>query len=189
MKGPGKFVWLLPLLLLTGCFPFHKKKAVQAKIQTLAPPIVAPAPQPVPAPPPEPAVSALTAATATQTGEATALAAAPPKLEPRRRPRRRMPIAAKPAEVAETPDTGVSALGQLSSGDPGDLRQQTQNSIDNTERGLRNIHQNLSAQDQRIIEHIQEFLKQAKKALAAGDVDGASTLANKAKVLLAEVAQ
>ncbi len=189
MKGPAKFVWLLPLLLLTGCFPFHKKKAEQAKIQTLAPPIVAPAPEPAPPPTPEPSVAALTTSTATQTGEATALAAAPPKLEPRPRPRRRRPAVVKPPEETATPDTGVSALGQLSSGDPGDLRLQTQNSINSTERGLKNIRRNLSSQDQRIIEHIQEFLKQAKKALDAGDVDGASTLANKAKVLLAEVVQ
>lgn len=95
----------------------------------------------------------------------------------------------KPPEVAASPDSGVSALGQLSSGDPGDLRQQTQHTINSTERGLKNINRKLSYQDQRTVEHIQEFLKQAKKALAAGDVDGANTLANKAKVLLAEVIQ
>ena len=36
-------------------------------------------------------------------------------------------------------------------------------------------------------EHIREFIKEAKAALASGDVDGASTLAAKAKVLLAEL--
>ena len=188
MKGPAKYAaWLLPLLLLTGCF--HRKKAQQARIQTVAPPIVAPAPPPAPPPVPEPSAPPLTATTATQTAEATALAAAPPKPEPRRRPVHRRPVV-KPPEVAATPDnTGVSALGQLSSGDPGDLRLQTQNTIDSTERGLNGIRRKLSPQDQRTVEHIREFLKQAKKALAAGDVDGASTLANKAKVLLAEVIQ
>jgi hypothetical protein len=83
--------------------------------------------------------------------------------------------------------TGVSAIGQLSTGDPGDLSQRTAQSIASTEQGLKNIRRNLSAQEQRTVEHIQEFLKQAKKALAAGDVDGASTLAAKAKVLLDQV--
>jgi hypothetical protein len=45
----------------------------------------------------------------------------------------------------------------------------------------------LSEQEQLTVEHIREFLKQAKQALASGDVDGASTLAAKARVLLAEV--
>jgi hypothetical protein len=45
----------------------------------------------------------------------------------------------------------------------------------------------LNDQEQKTAEHIREFLKQAKAALASGDVDGASTLAAKAKVLLSEL--
>ena len=36
---------------------------------------------------------------------------------------------------------------------------------------------------------IKEFLKQARTALASGDVDGANTLAKKAKALLGELSQ
>jgi len=89
--------------------------------------------------------------------------------------------AAAPAEV--------SAIGQLSSGDPADLRQKTQASIAETERGLKGINRRLNDQEQKTAEHIREFIKQAKAALASGDVDGASTLAAKAKVLLTELQQ
>ena len=83
----------------------------------------------------------------------------------------------------------MSAIGQLSSGDPADLRQQTQASIAATERGLNGINRTLNDQEQKTAEHIREFLKQAKAALTSGDVDGANTLAAKAKVLLAELQQ
>jgi hypothetical protein len=188
MKGPAKYAaWLLPLLLLTGCF--HKKKpAPQAQIRTLAPPLVGPPPPPVPAPAAEPAGPPLTATTVTAEAAATAAAAAPPKPEPKPPVRHRKPVTKSP-EVAASDDTpAVSAIGQLTSGDPADLRAQTQNSIDSTERGLKSVMSHkLNVQDQRTIEHIQAFLKQAKKALDLGDLDGASTLAAKAKVLLAEV--
>jgi hypothetical protein len=81
----------------------------------------------------------------------------------------------------------VSAIGQLSSGDPTDLRQKTQASIAATERTLNNISRGLNDQDQKTAAHIREFLKQAKSALGSGDVDGASNLAAKARVLLSEI--
>jgi hypothetical protein len=46
----------------------------------------------------------------------------------------------------------------------------------------------MSDQEQKTAAHIREFLKQAREALASGDVDGARTLAAKAKVLLGELA-
>ena len=60
-------------------------------------------------------------------------------------------------------------------------------SIAATERGLNGINRSLNDQEQKTAAHIREFLKQAKAALASGDVDGASTLAAKAKVLLTEL--
>jgi pantothenate synthetase len=83
----------------------------------------------------------------------------------------------------------VSAIGQLSSGDPADLRQRTINSIVATERGLSSITRSLSDQEQKTAAQIREFLKQARAALASGDVDGAHTLAAKARVLLGELSQ
>ncbi len=45
----------------------------------------------------------------------------------------------------------------------------------------------LSDPEQKTADHIREFLKQARAALASGDVEGAHTLAAKAQVLLAEL--
>jgi hypothetical protein len=92
-------------------------------------------------------------------------------------------------EQAANPSSGVSAIGELSSGAPSDLRQKTSDSIAATERGLNGIHRTLSDQEQKTAAQIREFLKQAREALASGDVEGAQTLAAKAKVLLSELAQ
>ena len=48
---------------------------------------------------------------------------------------------------------------------------------------MKRINRRLNDQEQKTADHIREFIKQAKAALAIGDVDGASTLAAKAKVL------
>jgi len=90
-------------------------------------------------------------------------------------------------QVASGGAAGVSAIGQLSSGDPGDSRRQTENSLASTEHGLKSITRPLNDQEQRTAAHIREFLKQARQALASGDVDGAHTLAAKARVLLNEL--
>jgi hypothetical protein len=113
--------------------------------------------------------------------------------------------AEKPVEQAanETPDAGasgspgagaaaapsVSAIGQLSSGEPSELFRKTSDSITATERGLNGVNRTLSDAEKKTAEHIRDFIKQARVALAAGDVDGASILAAKAKVLLAELSQ
>jgi hypothetical protein len=180
MRVPAKYVaWLLPLAL-TGCF--HKQ---QTQTQPLAPPLAEPAPQPAQPtdtanlPPPVITVPA-------EPKPATTAANTPPPPPPKPRVRHKKP-ATKDVEEASNGTPGVSAAGQLSSGDPPDLRRQTEDSIASTERGLSGITHPLSDQDQRTVEHIREFLKQAKQALAAGDIDGASTLAAKARVLFAEV--
>jgi hypothetical protein len=92
------------------------------------------------------------------------------------------------AQQAANEAPEVSAIGQLSSGDPSDLRRQTADSITATERGLNGINRSLSDSEQKTAAQIREFLKQAREALATGDVDGAHTLAAKAKVLLSELA-
>jgi hypothetical protein len=50
------------------------------------------------------------------------------------------------------------------------------------------LNRSLNDQEQKTAAQIREFLKQAREALASGDVDGAHTLAAKAKVLLSELA-
>ena len=186
MKSPVKrLVWLLPLLLLAGCFHFHKSNQVQA----LAPPIEdTPPPKPAPAPTdlPPPVVTV-----PAQTPAPTPVP--PPEEKPKPPVRHKKPTPAPPpantTQQASIPNPGVSAIGQLSSGDPSDLRLQTQNSISATERGLSGINRELSDQEKKTADHIREFLKQAKAALGTGDVDGAATLAAKAKVLLSELSK
>jgi hypothetical protein len=56
-----------------------------------------------------------------------------------------------------------------------------------TEKGVNSITRRLSDSETKTAAQIHEFLKQAREALTSGDVDGAATLAKKAKVLLAEL--
>lgn len=187
MSTPGKrAAWLLPLLL-TGCahlpFPFHKNKPAQAKTQILAPPIKS-------SPPMELASVDLPAALCVIPGEPIYNMREPAEpINPAPR-RRRQPN--RPDESAAAPDAGtanpsVNAIGELSSGDPSEFRRQTEESIAAIERGLNGINRPLSDSDAKTADHIREFLKQAKAALASGDVDGAHTLAAKAQVLLTEL--
>ena len=60
-------------------------------------------------------------------------------------------------------------------------------SIESTEKSLNGITRKLNDQEQKTAAQIREFLKQAREALTAGDVDGARNLAIKAKVLLDEL--
>jgi hypothetical protein len=181
MKLPVRSVaWLLPLLL-TACF--HKTH--QAQVQPLAPPIEdAPLPKPVPSPIelPPPVITVPTQAPAPDTNPQPAQEPPKPPVKHRKPP-------ANSTQQASIESPGVSAIGQLSSGDPSDLRQQTVNSLAATERGLSGITRQLSDQEQKTAAQIREFLKQARAALASGDVDGAHTLAAKARVLLGELSQ
>jgi ribosomal protein S20 len=67
------------------------------------------------------------------------------------------------------------------------LRQQTDDSIASTEKTLNGINRKLSDQEEKTAAQIREYLKQARDAITAGDVDGANKLAFKAKVLLDEL--
>jgi hypothetical protein len=185
MRSPAKCAgWLLPFLsplpfLLTGCI-FHKSH---------------PAPVQVFAPSPQPSVPVEIAAV--ELPPALIIVPARPvynmKLpaEPLKQPvHRRRPISKPvevPPDVAVNPIPAVSAIGQLSSGDPANYHQQVEESIASTEHGLNSISRQLDDQEQKTADHIREDLKQAKTALASGDLDGAHTLAAKAKVLLDEL--
>ena len=82
-----------------------------------------------------------------------------------------------------------SAIGQLSSGEPSDLRKQTSDALAATVLGLNAINRSLSGQEKKTVAQIWEYLEHAHAALNSGDVDGAHTLAVKAKVLLSELNQ
>ena len=87
------------------------------------------------------------------------------------------------ANTPPVPDDnpGVSAIGTLSSGETSDTRRETTDSLAATERGLNGLGRNLNTQEQKTAAQIREYLKQAREALISGDVDGAHTLAAKAK--------
>ena len=86
-----------------------------------------------------------------------------------------------------TPDT--SPIGQLSSTgeSAGSGRHDVELLINNTENGLAGIKRTLNSEEQEIATQIKTFLAKAKQALADNDLDGAQTLATKAKVLLEEL--
>jgi hypothetical protein len=182
MKSPAKCAtWLLPLLL-TGCFhvPFHKGQSADA---ILAPLLES-------APPLELASVELPPSLRLIPGKPVYnMRVHDETIRPlirHRRPANQPEIVSVP-EVVPTPSPEVSAIGQLSSGDQVNYQQQTEQIIASIERGLNSINRPLSDSDKKTADQIREFLKQARAALASGDVDGAHTLAAKAQVLLAEL--
>ena len=185
MKLPARIVaWMLPLLL-TACF----HKAHPAQTQALAPQVQSPQPA---TPAPEPTTPVLPPTVVTTPVEPATPSAStttePPKQTPKPPVAHKKPVNKNPQQ-ASIPSPGVSAIGQLSSGDPADYRRQTEESIAAYERWLKSITRPLNDQDQRTVAHIREFLKQAHHALSSGDVDGAHTLAAKAHVLLNELSR
>jgi outer membrane biosynthesis protein TonB len=191
MKFPARIaVWLLPLLL-AGCF--HRTQ--QAKVQPLAPPIEdtpppKPSPKPTDLPPPVISVPNQTPAQGEQ-----AAAEPLPKPKPPVRHKKTPATGSQPApntsnsQVASNGTPSVSAIGKLSSGDPSDLKRETANSISAIEHSLNSIDRKLNDQETKTAGQIREYLKQARAALVSGDVDGAHTLAAKAKVLLGELSR
>lgn len=191
MKFPARIVvWLLPLLLV-GCF--HRTQ--QAKVQPLAPPIedtppAKPSPKPTDLPPPVISVPKQAPAQGEQ-----AAAQPLPKPKPATRHKKTPATSNQPAsntsntQVASNGTPAVSAIGQLSSGEPSDLKRETANAISAIEHGLNSIGRKLNDQEMKTARQIREYLKQARAALVSGDADGAHTLAVKAKVLLGELGQ
>jgi hypothetical protein len=183
MKTHLRGVALVLPFILTAC----EHKSHQIASQPLAPPIVD-TPPANPAPPPAELPPPVVTVPGQSTAPQTTTQAQPPEETPKPKVHHKKP-AAKDPEQASNPTPEVSAIGQLSPGDPTDLQQQTVSSITSTERGLSEITRKLSDQEQKTAAQIREFIKQAKAALASSDVDGAHTLAVKAKVLLAEISE
>ena len=103
------------------------------------------------------------------------------------------PAEAQIAKVtAPTPkgDTAApTSIGQLTaapSPDSSGSRQQASDLIDSTQRGVNSLR-NLSGDQNKTVAQIRSFLDQAERALHNGDLDGAHTLATKAKTLLDEL--
>ncbi len=178
MRLPARSVaWLLPLFL-AGCF-HHAHQVPNQQLAPILPPKPQINPTPVNLPP----------STGTLPTEPIQTAKAPTEEAPKPRHHRK-PVDKSVQEAANLPPEGppaVSAIGQLSTGDPAAYRNQTIESINSIEHDLNGLGRSLSDAEQKIADNIREFLKEARAALATGDVDGAHTLAVKAKVLLTEL--
>jgi outer membrane biosynthesis protein TonB len=177
MRFPSKLVVLMLPLLMTACN--HRQQTAQ--LPPLAPPEAANIPPPANAPPPP---------NETIPTEPTQKAPTPPV--PAERPVKKKKKPKPPAEATQqaanpSPSPEVSAIGQLSSGDPAELRRETENSINSIEEGLQKINRSLDDTEQKTADHIREYIKEAKAALVSGDVDGAHNLTDKARVLLNEL--
>lgn len=179
----------LLLLSLSGCI-FHRHPKPEPN-QTLAPPSLETTQADNSTAATTPATPAQTPATATTQPPGQQPTVQPPATTP---PDKTAHHAihhkrseSKPVEEASNATPEVSAVGQLSSGDPSDLRVQTESSLSSIDQTIKKLNRQLSQQDQKTLAQIREFLKQARSALASGDVDGAHTLTLKAKVLLDEI--
>jgi hypothetical protein len=184
--------WLLLPLFLTACL----NRPHQQPVQQFAPPVsTVPKPPPVHPELPESAVTIDSESLDTDTDAILEEAAKP--VVPHRRPAPKAPAegadnaqpapgSAQPAEEAGE----VPAIGTFSSGDPSntsDMRSETATWITDTERGLNNIGRTLNPEEQKTVAQIRQYIKQARKVLSSGDVEGAHTLAAKGKALLTEL--
>jgi hypothetical protein len=82
--------------------------------------------------------------------------------------------------------TSIGQLTAAPSADSSGSRQEAADLIGSTERGVNGLH-NLKGDQPKTVAQIRSFLDQAERALHNGDLDGAHTLATKAKTLLDEL--
>jgi len=184
-----RLAWLLPLVL---CACAHNPNPSQ--MQALAPPL-----EDSPPPPPDisPAALPAPAVNVPKTKEPVAIPE-PVQEKPRHRKSAKTTSAAQanspagtPGQVADAaPALEESAIGKLETPpEAPDSRKQAENSIAEVERGLNGLARKLNDQETKTSVQIREFLTEARKALASGDIEGAKTLATKARTLLGELSQ
>lgn len=95
-----------------------------------------------------------------------------------------------PQQAAEAETAPASPIGQITtSGDSVTMpsEQQIRDTIGTTEKGLDNLKRAFTPSEKETIVQIRAFLKKARMALQQNDLEGAQTLATKAKVLLSEL--
>jgi hypothetical protein len=173
MRFPVKCVVFMLPLLMAACD--HKQQ--KAQLPPLAPPdVIIPPPANAPPPPNE-----------TIPTKPTQEAPTPPQPASKPVVKKKKPKPADTTDQAANANPEVSAIGNLSSGDPAEFRRQTEDAIASVEQGLKNINRTLDEGEQKTADHIREYIKEAKAAEASGDVDGAHNLAAKARVLLNEL--
>ncbi len=171
MRFPVKCVVLMLPLLMAACD--HKQQ--KAQLPPLAPPDVIIPPPANALPPPNETIPT----------KPTQEAPTPPLPVQKPVVKKKKP---KPADATDqaantnpNPNPEVSAVGQLSSGDPAELHRQTEDSIASVEQGLKNINRPLGEQEQKTADHIREFIKEAKAALASRAISGVHAIPSPAK--------
>ena len=104
-----------------------------------------------------------------------------------------MPETSTPVETAGTSPvaTEASPIGALTTGGAASpqLQQETTDLINSSERRAEDLSRNATQDQQSQLRKAIYFIRQARQALATGDVDGAKTLATKAKLLIDDLAK
>ena len=175
----------LVALSCTGCshLPWHKNPPPKAQAPAIQPKPAAPAPAPKPVPPP------VTPAPVPPPAPAPVAAPKPVKKHIyHHKPKPAVKPAAAPAAPA-APQAN-SLVGMLSEGDAAGnpaLRKQTSDLIAATQRRLQGVRASRMAARKDTVTQVRLFLSQARQAMAMNDLQGANTLATKAKILVDEL--
>ena len=131
-------------------------------------------------------------APAMDTAPPATISTAPPavkvtEVKPKRRPKKASSKAsAVPAPAETAPASPPQALGALSAGGESNPKSQqdANDLIASTERRLTALSKTTATQQEAQTREVQRFLQQARQALSTGDLEGAKTLATKAKLLM-----
>ena len=187
MKRFGVGLAILALSWTTGCshLPWHKNPPPKAQAPTVQPKPTPPPPTPKPAPPPPaPAPAPVPPPAPAVTSKPVKKHIYHHKPKPAAKPAQASAPAAPPAPAAN------SLVGMLSEGDAAGnpaLRKQTTVLIATTQRRLQAMPASRAASRKNTVTQVRLFLNQARQALAMNDLQGANTLATKAKILVDEL--
>ena len=176
MKTFPSVVCLAATLLLTGC----AKKVVLAAAAPPPPTPTVSVPPPTHPTEPEPEAPVIAS-------ESVPVPVEPVKKPPPLRPRTRTVTPAQTASVSAPP---VTELGELTTGGESNndaFRRQTDGLLKSQNRRLSGLSPRAVALHTQQVEQARLFLKQAGEAWNKQDIEGARTLATKAKVLLDEI--
>ncbi len=170
-----------------GCSRLHLRHTPPPKV--MAPTLPAPAPQPVTL---APALIIPVFQLPLQLAPEPIVQPAPVKPTPKKTRARKVYPRQKKKIVTDNADvpSNSSPIGQLFAGDSSAnpaLRQQTLKLIASTEYRLKTVSNRVAANKHDTIAQIHGFLAQAQQALEINDLQGAQTLATKAKILVDEL--
>jgi hypothetical protein len=114
----------------------------------------------------------------------------PTEPPPRLPVRRRTLTANQPVETASAAPSGITDLGQLTTGGESNneqFRRQTEDLLRTQNRRLAAVSTAVAAMHSQQVEQARLYLKQAADAWQKQDMEGARTLGTKAKVILDEI--